>query len=150
MPEASDKSDQQPLDLKSTDAEPVVVDSQRIPPVVPPHTATPFQFNQVNIQQIPPKVWHKLSPEQIFELSRRIIDQVETMDKRQFDIAKERNATQARSRSIAMIAGGIVAIAGIGASTYLASAGNAIVAGIIATFLATIIAVIVGNKMAGD
>jgi len=72
------------------------------------------------------------------------------MDKRQFDIAKERNATQARSRSIAMIAGGIVAIAGIGASTYLASAGNAIVAGIIATFLATIIAVIVGNKMAGD
>ena len=150
MPEASDKSDQQPLDLKSTDAEPVVVDSQRIPPVVPPHTATPFQFNQVNIQQIPPKVWDKLSPEQIFELSQRIIDQVETMDKRQFDIAKERNATQARSRSIAMIAGGIVAIAGIGASTYLASAGNAIVAGIIATFLATIIAVIVGNKMAGD
>lgn len=72
------------------------------------------------------------------------------MDKRQFDIAQERNSTATFTKRIAMIVGGIVALTGIGAATYLASTGNGIVAGIIATFLATIVAVIIGNKILGD
>ncbi|HEV2200020.1 MAG TPA: hypothetical protein VGR73_09370 [Bryobacteraceae bacterium] len=92
MPEGNgkDADAQQPLDLTSASSDPErsATPTPTIPPVLPPRTSAPFQFNQqVNIQQIPPKVWDKLTPDQIFELSRKIIDQVEVMDKRQFDIA---------------------------------------------------------------
>src|SRR6266571_1884452 len=62
-------------------SEPVV-----LPPVSPPATKTPFQLNQqINIQQIPPKAWDKLSPDQIVELSKVIVAQIEKSDERQYN-----------------------------------------------------------------
>jgi hypothetical protein len=122
-----------------------------LPPVIPPQTAAPFQFNQqVNIQQIPPKVWERLTPEQIVDLSKTIVSQVERMDKRHYDLALERAKRSAATKRYAMLIGGFVALAGLGATTYLASHGNGIVAGILGTFLATILSVIVGNRLIGD
>lgn len=65
-------------------AEPVEVD--QLPPVTPPTTKAPVQFNQqVNVyQQIPQSAWDRLDAEQIMELSRRIIEQIDVADKRQF------------------------------------------------------------------
>ncbi len=122
-----------------------------LPPVVPPQTTAPFQFNQqVNIEQIPPKVWERLAPEQIVDLSKAIVSQVERMDKRHYELAVERAKRSAATKRYAMLIGGFVALAGLGATTYLASHGNGIVAGILGTFLATILSVIVGNRLIGD
>lgn len=117
-----------------------------LPPVVPPKTTAPFQFNQVNIQPIPPKVWDKLSAEQIVELTRTILTEADKVDKRHYDFAMERMKHSGRMSLQAAVVGGIVAVVGIGAATYLSSHGNGIVGGIIATFLATILAVIIGNR----
>jgi len=74
-----------------------------IPPIVPPQTNAPTQLNQqVNIQQIPPRVWEKLTPEQIVALSNRILDQVESMDKRHFEIAKHNAHEGSKNRRIAL------------------------------------------------
>ncbi|HUG82905.1 MAG TPA: hypothetical protein VML01_14645 [Bryobacterales bacterium] len=123
-------------------------DLQSLPKVIPPKTTAPFQFNQqVNIQQIPSKVWDRLAPDQIVDLSKSMLDQIEKMDARHFDFAikQAERASQVRKQSV--FVGGAVALLGFAAVTYLSATGNGIVAGIIATFLATIIAVIVGNKM---
>jgi hypothetical protein len=121
---------------------------QSLPKVIPPKTSAPFQFNQqVNIQQIPPKVWDRLTPDQIVDLSKSMLNQIEKMDARHFDYAMDQAEKASHARKQAAYIGGAVALVGFAASTYPAASGNAIVAGIIATFLATIIAVIVGNKM---
>jgi hypothetical protein len=147
MSDADDQEDPQsklPLDP---------VAPQPLPPVVPPQTSTPFLINQpsqVNIQQIPPKVWDRLSSDQIVDIAKMIVSQVEKMDDHQFDLAKERTKTGASTRTLALIVGAIVSLAGLAAATYLATHENAVVGGIIAAFLATILAVIVGNRFLGD
>ena len=142
MPEVDGKGDLQPsLDLGPSP-------EQVLPPLNPPKTHAPFQFNQqVNIQRIPPKVWDRLSAEQIVDLSKTIIDQVEKMDGRQFELAMEQTKSASATNRWSMCVGGLVAIIGIGVAGYLATHGNGIVAGILATFLATILAVIVGSRL---
>jgi len=147
MPENNGKPDgpHPKLDLVAPAPEP------SLPPVIPPQTNTPFQFNQqVNIQQIPPKVWDKLSAEQIFDLSKAIVAQVEAMDSRHFELAREKASSAATTKRQSVIIGGVLALAGLAAATYLAASGNGIVGGIIATFLATIIAVVIGSRFVGD
>ena len=48
--------------------------SLELPPVSPPSTKIPVQFNQqVNVyQQIPPSAWDRLEFDQIVELSRKL------------------------------------------------------------------------------
>jgi hypothetical protein len=150
MPNGNGKTDdpQPSLDLTPS---PTGQPEAGLPPVVPPQTSAPFQFNQqVNIQQIPPKVWERLTPEQIVDLSKTIVSQVERMDKRHYELALERAKRAAAMRQHAMLIGGSVALAGIAATTYLASHGDGIVAGILGTFLATILSVVVGNRLMGD
>ena len=117
-----------------------------LPPVSPPSTKAPFQFNQqINIQQIPPKAWDKLSPDQIVELSKVIVAQIEKSDERQYNWAmtQAKNAVTAQTR--ALLIGGVVALGGVAATTYLSMAGHQLVAAILGTFLATLVAVVVGN-----
>jgi hypothetical protein len=95
-------------------------------------------------------VWDKLSAEQIFDLSKAIVAQVEAMDSRHFELARGKASSAAATKRQSVIIGGVLAFAGLAAATYLASSGNGIVAGIIVTFLATIIAVVVGSRMCGD
>lgn len=90
MADGNGKADPEPSKQMELAATPT--DPPSLPPVVPPQTATPFQVNQqFNVQQIPPKVWDKLSPEQIFELSKNVIAQVDKIDERHFEHAKNPN-----------------------------------------------------------
>jgi hypothetical protein len=139
MPDDEEK--QSKLELtQSTDAD-------VLPPVVPPNTKTPFTFNQqVNIQNIPSQAWDRLSPEQIVDLSRIIIDQVDQIDRRHFDWAMDRAKRSEKTHNRAMAIGGIIAIVGIVAVVYLSAEGHQIVAAILGTFLATIVAIVLGNR----
>jgi hypothetical protein len=139
MPDDAEK--QEKLDLASP------VEAELLPPVNPPSTKTPFTFNQqVNIQNIPSQAWDKLSPEQIVDLSKTIIEQVDKIDKRHFDWAMDRAVRSEKTHKIAMSVGGLIAIVGIIAVAYLSVEGHQIVAGMLGTFLATIIAVALGNR----
>jgi hypothetical protein len=122
-----------------------------LPPVVPPSTKTPFQFNQqINIQQIPSRAWEKLSAEQIVDLTKAIVNQIEKSDERQFNWAVEQAKSSATTQRIAMAIGGLIAVGGVGLTTYLAMNGHSVVAGMIGTFLVTIISCTIGNRMFGS
>jgi len=145
MPEdGEDKKENKQTDLPLGDpvnAEPV------LPPVVPPATKTPFQFNQqINIQQIPTRAWEKLSADQIVDLTKTIMQQIEKSDERQFNLSLEQAKSSARTQRTAMIIGGVVALVGFSAATYLATQGHQVIGGMLATFLATVIAVTIGNR----
>ena len=146
MPDESEDKKQAELDLgtEAIKAEPV------LPPVVPPTTKTPFQFNeQINIQQIPSRAWEKLSADQIVDLTKTIVNQIEKSDERQFNWAVAQANSSATTQRIAMGIGGVIAIAGIGLTAYLAMNGHTVVAGMLGTFLVTIISCAIGNRMFG-
>ena len=145
MPEdGEDKKENKQSELPLGDhvkAEPV------LPPVVPPSTKTPFQFNQqINIQQIPTRAWEKLSAEQIIDLTKTIVQQIEKSDERQFNLSLEQAKSSARTQRTAMFIGGAISIVGFAAATYLATQGHQVIGGMLATFLATVIAVTIGNR----
>ena len=123
-----------------------------LPAVVPPQTKAPIQFNQqvnLSIQQIPPSAWDRLSPEQIVDISKTIVGQIDATDKRQFDYAMDEVKRSASGKKIAMACGSLVAVAGFGATAYLAMNSHELVALAIALPLATVIAMIVGNRFLG-
>jgi hypothetical protein len=125
--------------------------AEDLPPVIPPPTKAAFQFNQqVNIQPIPPRAWERLSPEQIVELSKDTMAQLDRMDQRHFDWAMNQARTSQTVQEKAMVIGGVIAVLGLVAVTYLAATGHEIVAAILGTFLATILAVVVGNRLFGQ
>jgi hypothetical protein len=129
---ADDDPNQPQLDLTPGGGE-----AQPLPPVVPPQTKAPFTFNQqVNIQNIPPQAWDRLSP-----------DQVDRIDKRRFDWAMERAKRTDSMHARALVIGGIVALVGLSGVVYLAAQGHEVVAAIIGTFLATVVAVVLGNRL---
>jgi len=139
MPDDSQEDDHQLT--AQTGTEPVI-----LPPVSAPSTKAPFQFNQqINIQQIPPKAWDKLAPEQIVELSKVIVAQIEKSDERQYNWAMTQATNAVKTQTRALWIGGIVAIVGVAATTYLSIEGQQVVAAILGTFLATLVAVVVGN-----
>src|SRR5712664_3386256 len=101
MPEDSDEKKQSELSLGDPGG-----GEQSLPPVVPPTTRTPFQFNQqINIQQIPPRAWEKLSADQIVDLTKTIMQQIEKSDERQFNLSLEQAKSSARTQRTAMIIG---------------------------------------------
>ncbi len=127
-------------------AEPAEADI--LPSVAPPSTKAPVQFNQqVNIyQQIPPSAWDRLTPEQILDLSKAIITQIDIADKRQFDYAMEEAKTSTAGRKLAIVMGALITIAGFLATIYMALNGHEFIALTISLPLATILAIVVGNR----
>jgi len=119
-----------------------------LPQIAPPVTKTPVQFNQqVNIyQQIPQSAWDRLTAEQIVELSKVIVQQIDTADKRQFDYAISQANSEHSGKKIAVICGSAVAILGFSVTAYLALHGQVVPALSISLPLATILAVIVGRR----
>lgn len=119
-----------------------------LPPINPPSTKAPVQFNQqVNVyQQIPPSAWDRLSSEQIVELSRVIVQQIDVADKRQFDYAIQQNKSSCSGKKTALMCGSVIALGGFGATIFLGMHGHEFIALSIALPLATILAVIVGNR----
>jgi hypothetical protein len=141
-----DGEDDKQADLTKGSGDPIEAEPV-LPPVVPPSTKTPFQFNQqINIQQIPPKALEKLSPDQLYNLSNSALAQFERSDERHFKYALEQISSSARTQRIAMSIGGLIALGGMGAVTYLAMQGHEVIAAIVGTFLATVIAMTIGNR----
>ena len=119
-----------------------------LPPMTSPSTKTPFQVNQqFNIQQIPPRDWERLSPEQIVDVSKTVLDQVERTDQRQFTWAMKEVERAEKREKLSTFIGGILAAGGISATTYLAVGGHDVIAAVLGTFLASIIAVVVGSRL---
>ena len=114
----------------------------------PPQTRTPVSFNQQinNFQQIPPSAWDGLTPEQRLELTRTILIQMDSMDKRHYDFALHHIDTESRRGTTGAIVGGFVAVSGFVISGYLSLHNQTVVALSISTALATILAIIVGNR----
>lgn len=121
----------------------------QLPPLRPPQTIAPVQFNQqvnLSIQQIPSSAWDRLSAEQIMEVSKQIISQVEAADKRQYDYAMEDIRRSSAGKRMAVICGSLVTAAGYSIAGYLAAHGQSLVAACIVLPITTVLAVIVGNR----
>jgi hypothetical protein len=116
--------------------------------VAPPTTKAPLQFNQqVNIyQQIPQNAWDRLSAEQVVELSKVIVQQIDTADKRQFGFAISQATSERHGKKLAMLCGSIIAVAGFSATAYMGMHAHELIALSISLPLATILAVIVGKR----
>ena len=147
-----DKDTQGNLDLTIT---PEVEGPQKgsnentLPPLIPPQTKIPAQFNQqVNINQIPPKAWDRLSPDQIVSLSTKILEQVDRMDERHFTIAKQQALDSGKSSRLGLVVGSLIAAIGLGTVAYLSATGNPVAAAMVGTSLATLVAVVIGGKIA--
>jgi hypothetical protein len=128
-------------------ADPVGVEPE-LPPVALPSTKAPVQFNQqVNIyQQIPQSAWDRLNADQVVELSKLIVGQIDTADKRQFDYAIQQTEREIAGKKLAMICGSAVTLIGFGVAAYLGINGHEFVALSVSLPLATILAVIVGRR----
>ena len=83
------------------------------------------------------------------DLSKRIIEQIDVADKRQFEYAVAEANSQKSGKRTAICIGAIIAVAGFAATVFLASNGHEIIALSISLPLATILAVIVGNRFLG-
>jgi len=128
-------------------ADPTAIEPE-LPPVSPPSTKAPVQFNQqVNVyQQIPLSAWDRLNADQIVELSKVILEQIDVADKRQFEYAIEQNRADGSGKKMALVCGAAIALGGFGGTVYLGMHGHELIALSIALPLATILAVIVGNR----
>lgn len=80
------------------------------------------------------------------ELSKKIIEQIDIADKRQFDYALEEARSAKSGRHAAMLVGALITVAGFTATVYLASHGHEMIALSVSLPLATILAIIVGNR----
>jgi hypothetical protein len=121
----------------------------QLPPLKPPQTIAPVQFNQqvnLSIQQIPTSAWDKLSSEQILEVSKQIIGQVDAADKRQYEYAMEEIRHSSSGKRMAVICGSVVTAAGYLISGYLAAHGQSLVAACISLPITTVLAVLVGSR----
>jgi hypothetical protein len=97
-----------------------------LPLVVPPQTSAPVQFNQqlnLSVQQIPSSAWDRLSPEQIVDISKMIVNQIDATDQRHFDYAMENVKRSASGKKVALWCGGLIFLIGVGATTFLATHG---------------------------
>ena len=139
-------------DLVNTESSGELEKPELPPPPTPPQTKTPVQFNQqLNFyQQIPSSAWDDLSNDQIVDLSKSILIQMDRFDERQFKFAMDQAGKLDSTRRRILLAGSSVAIIGFATAAYLALNGHTFVAMSISIPLATILAVIVGNKIAGS
>ena len=119
------------------------------PPVKPPRTATPIQYNQqINIQQIPSTAWGRLSSDQITALYDLTLQHMDRSESRHLEFAMDQAGKQSAFQKLNVLIGGGVALAGIAATAYLGVTGHESVAIAIAASLATLIAVVVGKFVA--
>ncbi len=146
-----DKQDPDGSNLVQADP-PVSLETPTLPPPpAPPKTKTPVQFNQqVNVyQQIPQSAWNGLSSDQIVDLSKVVLSQMETIDNHQFEYVMDQASKQDTTRKRTITYGSIVTVAGFIITAYLAVNGHELVAMTVSIPLATILAIIVGSRLIG-
>ena len=149
MPEGKELNGASKSGAKSDAIEKSPEPSITLPPVSPPQTIAPMQFNQqvnFSIQQIPTSAWDRLSSEQILEISKEIISQNDSADKRQFDYAMEEIKHSSGGKRLSVICGSVVTAIAYGIAGYLATHEQTMVAACIALPVTTVLAVIIGNR----
>lgn len=120
-----------------------------LPEITPPQTKVGVQLNQqynVSIQSIPTTAWDRLTPAQIVEVTRVIVEKADESDRRHFEYAMESVKQEECGKKRALIVGAVISIVAYGAAGWLGLDGHEIVAAIIALPLATVLAMIVGNR----
>lgn len=124
-------------------------DPQSLPPLNPPATKTPLQFNQqVNVyQQIPSSAWDSLTQGQVFELTKEILKLSDTIDKRHYEHATNMAEKRSVREKLSISVGGAISFLGIGGAIYLGINGHDMIAMSISLPLATILAVVVGRRL---
>lgn len=89
MPEDNPAPEKQ-SEPEKTNGDATVIQAIPVPSSPPPDTKIPIQFNQqVNVYQIPQNAWDRLTPVQVMELTKVILDQADATDKRHFEFATE-------------------------------------------------------------
>lgn len=143
-------------DARTESAPPEEIDSSsdgnNSAPALPPTPATPgttaeIQYNQLNIQQIPPSVLDRLPPDQVVELYNSTLKYMDTVNNRRFEVAITESNRKGAAEKRNVWIGTLLSIVGLGCASLLAVSGHEEVALAVVTFLATIIAVVVGNKL---
>ena len=146
---SNDDPEEVPASTEDGTAMEVVKEGVPSPPPTP-DTKTPIQFNQqINVHNIPPSAWDLLNPDQIFELSKAILHQADVIDERHYKYAMDRANRDSTGKKWAMSIGGVITVAGFAVSAYLAGSGNTVAAVSISLPLATILAILVGNRFLG-
>ena len=80
------------------------------------------------------------------DLSKAIIAQIDVADRRQFDYAMEAARKEQSGKRLAIICGALIAVAGYGATTWLAIHGQSVAALSISLPLTTVLAMVIGNR----
>ena len=146
---SNDDPEEVPASTEDGTAMEVVKEGVPSPPPTP-YTKTPIQFNQqINVHNIPPSAWDLLNPDQIFELSKAIFHQADVIDERHYKYAMDRANRDSTGKKWAMSIGGVITVAGFAVSAYLAGSWNTVAAVSISLPLATILAILVGNRFLG-
>lgn len=145
MPDSLGASEEE----SSTDLQASVEDSSSPPEIVPPKTKAPVQFNQQNnfYQQIPITAWDRLSPDQVVELSKRVLDHENELDKRAYEFAKERVGRDDQRGKRNLYLGSVIVVVAFSIAGYLSLHGHDFIASTISLPLVTLLAMLVGNKL---
>jgi len=147
MPDEGIPTDLQP---NSATGESSSISASAEPPeIVPPKTKAPVHFNQQNnfYQQIPTSAWDRLSNEQVVDLSAQILRIADAQDERHYQFSKEKLSRLEQQNKRNLFVGSLVVLTGFGITGFLAMHGHELVAVTISGPLATILAMLVGNRV---
>ena len=148
MPDDENQSEQQDPKQASTESSSISASAEP-PEIVPPKTKAPVHFNQQNnfYQQIPSSAWDRLSNEQVVDLSGQILRIADAQDERHYQFSKEKLSRLEQQNKRNLFVGSLVVLAGFGITGFLAMHGHELVAITISGPLATILAMLVGNRV---
>ena len=136
-----------PRDLRIDDSDPPEAATKDVAPPESeqsPEASKPIPFyQQVNIGQMPPRIWNTLSPDQAVDLSKTVLSHSSILDERRFKFAMEAEMRKSDDKRRSTIIAGTVAACGFGLCGYLAANGPELQAGMVLTFLGTIISVVI-------
>lgn len=146
--EGKGEKDSEASQSPKVDMQPAEQPADLIPaPPSPPDTKTPVQFaQQITFNQIPQSAWGQLDADQIVDLSKTILHHANVIDERHFKFAMSQSVRDANGKKWSTTVGGIIAVAGFGVATLLATAGHPHVAIAVAVMIGTILATVVGNR----
>ncbi len=144
-----DEKDEPESEESTTAIEAASDPNAELPTVTPPKTKASVQFNQQNnfYQSIPSNAWDRLSPEQVVELSRDILKHMDLTDERGYNFAMDRVRRSEARNKLNLIVGSIVVLVAFVLTAYLATHGHEFVALTISLPLATILAMLLGNRL---
>lgn len=112
-----------------------------------PGTGAGIQLNQLNIQQIPPTALDRMSPDQVLAFYQSTLKHNDSADDRRFEFAMAHIEKEGAAAKRNVWIGGSLGIAGLVGACVLALHGHEAVAMAVVSFLATIMAVVVGSRL---